>query len=198
VSVRSSIVPIAERELGVHEVPMGSNTGHRVREYQAATFLGGTGWPWCAAFVNWVWRRAGTKWPYHSASAWGMLSWAHAHGAQVWLPKAGDAVVFNWGDGHIAIFTRFIAGGVEVIGGNQDDQVSRKVYPKSTVKGYINATKFTAHPKPPKPRKPYWELVESAGGHTYIVWRGGRGKKLPRWVKLAAKFAKHLRVRRHK
>lgn len=47
--VHEQIVRFALDELHrhVHEVPMGSNSGPRVREYQAATWLGGTGWPWC-------------------------------------------------------------------------------------------------------------------------------------------------------
>jgi hypothetical protein len=30
-----------------------------VKRYQAATSLGGTGWPWCDAFVAWVCKKAG-------------------------------------------------------------------------------------------------------------------------------------------
>lgn len=48
---------VARAEVGVREIGT-SNTGRRVEEYQATTTLGGTGWPWCAAFVNWCLVRA--------------------------------------------------------------------------------------------------------------------------------------------
>ncbi|MHA3773681.1 hypothetical protein ACXR0O_19265 [Verrucomicrobiota bacterium sgz303538] len=47
----------AEEEEGVREEG-GNNTGPRVQEYQRATWLDGTGWAWCAAFVCFVIREA--------------------------------------------------------------------------------------------------------------------------------------------
>lgn len=44
---------VAAGEIGVKEIGY-TNTGKRVREYQAATTLGGTGWSWCAAFIAWI------------------------------------------------------------------------------------------------------------------------------------------------
>ena len=37
---------------------LNTNTGVRVREFQDATGLTGTGWPWCAAFVTWCYEQA--------------------------------------------------------------------------------------------------------------------------------------------
>lgn len=38
---------------------LNTNTGVRVKEYQSATGLAGTGWAWCAAFVTWCYEQAG-------------------------------------------------------------------------------------------------------------------------------------------
>ena len=51
------IKEIALGEVGVREIGT-SNSGQRVKEYQASTGLKGTGWPWCAAFICWVVRQA--------------------------------------------------------------------------------------------------------------------------------------------
>lgn len=50
---------IARGELGVKEV--GNNSGARVRQYQASTTLGGSFWPWCAAFDSWTLKEAAEK-----------------------------------------------------------------------------------------------------------------------------------------
>lgn len=52
---------IARGELGVKEIGH-TNKGPRVGQYQAATSLGGTGWPWCAAFICWCVREAIIRW----------------------------------------------------------------------------------------------------------------------------------------
>jgi hypothetical protein len=43
----------------IHGKNLNTNTGPRVRQYQRATGLKGTGWPWCAAFVTWCYEEAG-------------------------------------------------------------------------------------------------------------------------------------------
>lgn len=47
------IIPTATREVGVREVPPGSNAGPRVEEYLASIGLD-AGPPWCAAFVHFI------------------------------------------------------------------------------------------------------------------------------------------------
>ena len=48
---------IAHNEVGVNEVPPGSNSGPRVEEYLKSVRLG-AGFPWCAAFVYWCFEQA--------------------------------------------------------------------------------------------------------------------------------------------
>lgn len=104
---------------GVTESPAGSNSGPKVREYQAATTLGGTGWPWCAALVAWSWYKAtGKKWTgWNTAYVPDYVATAkmRRHGLSIVAYAnviPGDLVCFDWqGDGecdHIGIVTRKI------------------------------------------------------------------------------------------
>ncbi len=54
----SKALDLAAAEIGVHEMPPGSNRGRRVEDYLGAVNLPG-GNPWCAAFVCYVVREAG-------------------------------------------------------------------------------------------------------------------------------------------
>lgn len=161
---------IARAELGVTEHPMGSNTGRRVRQYQAATFLNGTGWPWCAAFCCWVWERAGHKLPYPTASAYGMLNWAQGAG---WAKPShalvpGDLVVFNVGSGHIAIFERWEGNLIHTIDGNHLNRVMRAARPWSKVAGGIHIPERIE--KPVHVPRPYWVIAGSEHGKRVLLF----------------------------
>jgi len=54
------LLTIARRELGVKEVPPGSNRGPRVEEYLKSIRLCG-GYSWCAAFVYWCFEQASAQ-----------------------------------------------------------------------------------------------------------------------------------------
>lgn len=112
-TVREAALRKAIGELGVHEEPSGSNSGPRVRQYQAATSLGGTGWPWCMAFVCWCYKQAGHKLPYPTASVGYFVDWARTSGVSVTRPFRGDIVCYrfdadNWPD-HTGIVERVLA-----------------------------------------------------------------------------------------
>lgn len=95
-ALRRRLIDIAEREVGVREDPKDSNTGPRIREYQRATDLDGTGWAWCAAFQCWCireWLRdqdvldafkftpaQAEAWRPKTAAAYGFHRWAFDHG----------------------------------------------------------------------------------------------------------------------
>lgn len=85
---------IAEGEVGVREIGT-SNTGRKVQQYQAATTLGGTGWPWCAAFVVWCERKAADDLRVHpilipSASCDAHLDYARRNNILSGSPLSGD------------------------------------------------------------------------------------------------------------
>ena len=87
--LRQRLVEIAKREVGVVEAPAHSNSGKRVKEYQSATNLGGTGWPWCAAFVCWCIREWG-----RDAEVLDALKLTRAK-FEAWRPKTAAAFGFH-------------------------------------------------------------------------------------------------------
>ena len=135
------IVKVATAEVGVEEVN-ASNSGKRVQEYQATTSLGGTGWPWCAAFVCWVVKTAmenlGIKETKTfrrptTASAWGYELWSLAQDNSTHTKKphrgdiqAGDIVVFKFSHIGIALSKPDKDGFVMTVEGNTDGAGSRE------------------------------------------------------------------------
>lgn len=135
------IVRIATQEIGVAEVD-GTNSGKRVREYQAATSLRGTGWPWCAAFVCWVVREAMAAAGVFqtqkftrptTASAWRFEAWSRAQDRTTHTRKphdgdiqAGDIVIFTFSHIGIATGAPNKGGFVPTIEGNTDGEGSRE------------------------------------------------------------------------
>lgn len=131
------LAEIALGEVGVREIPKNANTGPRVRGYQAATWLDGTGWPWCAAFVCWCVReaRADDSWKWarpETAGAWDFEKWAKkesSHGVRLLPPstpiRRGDILVYTFS--HIGIAVADQTGKtVQVVEGNTDASGSRE------------------------------------------------------------------------
>ena len=135
------IVRLATKEIGVQEVN-GTNSGKRVKEYQEATSLGGTGWPWCAAFICFIVRAAMANLSIKetekfkrptTASAWGFESWSRAQDKTTNTKKphdgdivAGDIVVFTFSHIGIATGSPSKDGFVDTIEGNTDGEGSRE------------------------------------------------------------------------
>lgn len=119
---------IAVKERGVKEHPAGSNSGPRVKQYQAAT--GAYNAPWCASFVAWAWSQAGSPLSGFNLAyvpSYVAAAKARKHGLSVVYATdviPGDLVCFDWqGDGecdHIGIVTRSVTpgGSFESIEGN--------------------------------------------------------------------------------
>jgi len=144
------IVELAAAEVGVREVPRNSNRGPRVEEYQRATWLDGTGWPWCAAFVCWLVRELEKDFdlPFarpRTAGAWDFERWARDEGVKLFKPRAriraGDIVVFTFS--HIGLAADDEAHGkVATIEGNTDSSGSREgggVYRKTRATSLVRS-----------------------------------------------------------
>ncbi len=136
-TLRQKLIAIAAHEVGVVESPRNSNSGQRVREYQRATNLEGTGWPYCAAFVDWCIREwlknidvisaLGLKGPHEAeewrpktAAAFGLHDWAEKNRLLVMnddpshVLHTGDIVTFDFS--HTAIVCDdFVKDGVSYI-----------------------------------------------------------------------------------
>lgn len=144
-----TLYELAQRMIGeVHERP-GADDDPFIRWCHGSTTLGESPdeVPWCSSFVNrlaWLCRLPRSK----SAAA---RSWLTV-GQPVALPQArpGDVVVLRRGTsptaGHVGIFqavTEFAgerSGGVEIIGGNQNNGVTVAVFPVADILGIRRLT----------------------------------------------------------
>jgi uncharacterized protein (TIGR02594 family) len=127
-------LPIAYAELGEKEIA-GSGSNPRVIEYLHSTNLGAPlnsrdETAWCSAFVNWCVEKVG----HAGTDSAGALSWAW-WGTNTTGPVPGDIVVFNWGKGygHVGFFVSATNTIVKVLGGNQDNAVTIKDWPREQV-----------------------------------------------------------------
>jgi hypothetical protein len=137
-SLAKKLVEFAREEVGVEEVD-GTNCGPRVNAYKAATTLDpNASWPWCAAFICWLFREA-MKNSKHSfsrpttASAWGFEDWARGENDSIKLQKpinndikSGDIVVFTFSHIGLAISGIDSSGYIQTIEGNTDGIGSRE------------------------------------------------------------------------
>lgn len=104
------------------------NTGHTwVREDETA---------WCTAFVNWCCFMSGKEYSRKlNARSWRKI------GREVNSPTQGDIVVL-WRDdpkswkGHVGFFVRADKDQIYILGGNQDNKVCIKAYPKKKLLCY--------------------------------------------------------------
>jgi hypothetical protein len=125
---------VAEGEIGQTEQPPGSNDSPRIAEYRTATAGSGIG-PWCAYFVSWAAKQAGT--PLGEAgqgfgSVAAVSSWAQRTGR--WTPAAagqppqpGDLIV--WGGEHVGMVESVDGDGrIHTVEGNSSNMVTRRVH----------------------------------------------------------------------
>jgi hypothetical protein len=132
------MVSLAKKEIGVEEVN-GTNCGPRVNEYKSATWLDSTkSWPWCAAFICWLFRESMKDGKYsferpQTAGAWDFENWAKKQDSSVLLKKphyadikSGDIVIFTFSHIGIATSSPDSNGMVSTIEGNTDGAGSRE------------------------------------------------------------------------
>jgi cell wall-associated NlpC family hydrolase len=137
-TIAEKLVALAKKEVGVEEVN-GTNCGPRVNEYKAATWLDSTkSWPWCAAFICWLFREAMKDGKYtfkrpQTAGAYDFENWCRQQDSSVSLKKphsgdikSGDIVIFNFSHIGIAVGSPDSDGYVKTIEGNTDGAGSRE------------------------------------------------------------------------
>lgn len=166
-----SVLNTARGEIGQRE--SNNNSGKRVMEYQAATTLGGTHFPWCSAFTCWLLRQAakanGIEIPWsYSASCDVVGADAKARGLIRSTPQAGDfglvrAKLRNGGYSktdfiHIFIVESVEGNQVKTIEGNSNSDGGREgvavvrhtrpVSERLTWVRWIDAVHFESEAKP--------------------------------------------------
>jgi hypothetical protein len=139
------VVQIAQQEYAknVKESPKGSNAGPEVNKYT-------DNHPeyWCADFVSWIYKEAGTPFSGGSSGGWrlpavtGLIAWLKANGTYVEQgptatpPVPGDVITFNYKTGnadtqsgnHTGIIETVDGDTITTIEGNASDAVSRRTY----------------------------------------------------------------------
>lgn len=140
------VLDIARKELGTKESPANSNNVKYNTWFYGRPVSGST-YPWCMAFVQWVFDQAGMKLPYLTASCSGLLEWCRKNRPS-WVvksPKPGDIVIYNFG--HTGIVEATGKGEITAIEGNTSPgtsgsqsnggMVCRRTRQTYTVKAYI-------------------------------------------------------------
>lgn len=139
----SPMIAAAQSQTGVVEQPPGSNDGPEIAAYRQAVAGNPGPGPWCAYFVSWAAKQAGT--PLGDAgqgfgSVDEMWSWAQSSGRGIAngpgvVPQVGDVIVLNQ---HTGIVTGVLPDGrVQTIEGNTTDSVAAREHPAGEAIGYI-------------------------------------------------------------
>jgi uncharacterized protein (TIGR02594 family) len=126
---------VAAAELGVHENSLPGQHTQRIVEYHKTTTLKATTdeTPWCSSFVNWVLMKAGVA-GTNSAAAKSWLTWGRPIdpprlGAVTVIKRKGmtqDQATGSASGFHVGFYVSSTASQVELLGGNQGNQVSRR------------------------------------------------------------------------
>lgn len=125
---------------GIKDIPGNSDNATIVKFFKETGHddIASDEFSWCSVFISYCAKELDLSYPrLATARSWLKL------GRKTTRPKPGDIVVFwretkNSWKGHVGIFLGFTPDKKEVItlGGNQDDAVVIKPYPKSQVLGY--------------------------------------------------------------
>lgn len=143
------VLEIARGELGTKESPANSNRV-KYNTWYYGREVSGSAYPWCMAFVQWVFAQAGVPLPLRTASCAALRSAAKKAGQ--WVTKdyrPGDVVIYDFPGGaatdHTGIIEKVTLTGVVAIEGNTSEagsqsnggMVCRKTRPASLIVGVV-------------------------------------------------------------
>lgn len=117
------VLAAALSQLGTKESPPGSNRVEYNTRYYGKE-VSGAAYPWCMAFVQWCYARAGAALPFKTASCGALLRWYRKHdpACVTKTPAPGDIVIFDFPGGaatdHTGIFESACGNTVTTIDGN--------------------------------------------------------------------------------
>jgi len=178
---RAARVALAELGRNVVEIPPGSNTSPRIREYQATTTLGGTGWPWCSAFVIacWKWSETPLGPIPATASTWVLANAARTTGNVLSRPRIGAAWCIP--GTHVELIVEVISvasapGGVgsvvRCVGGNVDNGVRSRIRRVGDQGSIVLAPPaIRLEKEPPSPRRYFIERLDAPPRRLVGPWR---------------------------
>lgn len=114
------LIRIAKAELGTKESPPNSNNV-KYNTWLYGKPVSGSGYPWCAAFVSWLFK--GTGLVPKTASCLNMLEYFEKKGQIVKQPQTGDIVFFKYSTNnrrtnHVGIVVSVSGNVINTIEGN--------------------------------------------------------------------------------
>lgn len=126
----TATLKIATSQLGVKEIPKGSNAGPEVEIYLRSVGLG-KGFPWCMAFVYWCTQQATIKMAFKNPlkKTAGVLDQFNSRLLLVAkIPQTGDIFIMDYGKGmgHTGIVEKIVGSTLHTIEGNTNDEGSRE------------------------------------------------------------------------
>ncbi|MBQ4427067.1 MAG: CHAP domain-containing protein [Oscillospiraceae bacterium] len=134
---------IAIGEIGVTESPKNSNNV-KYNTWYYGREVSGDAYPWCMAFVQWCFDKAGLPLPYKTASCSALLGWyrKNAPSCVSYGARKGDIAIFAFG--HTGIVESVTSDTVTCIEGNTSasdasngGEVMRATRPLSKVSAFI-------------------------------------------------------------
>ena len=129
--MKEKIIEIAKSQVGLQEIPKGSNWGEHVKKYLNAV---GINFPasWCMAFVYWCYKQGATELSQINPlfKTGGVLAqWNKTNKLKRReKPERGDIFIMDFGGGlgHTGIVTEVIGDTIKTIEGNSNDEGSRE------------------------------------------------------------------------
>lgn len=145
----NKVLAIATKELGTKESPANSNRV-KYNTWYYGREVSGSAYPWCMAFVQWVFAQAGVPLPIKTASCGALMNAAKKSGQ--WVTKdyrPGDVVIYDFPGGaatdHTGIIEKVTLTGVVAIEGNTSEagsqsnggEVCRRTRPNRQIVGAL-------------------------------------------------------------
>jgi hypothetical protein len=138
----------AQSQIGIQEIPKGSNAGPDVEKYLKSVGLS-KGYAWCMAFVYWNVQQAATKLVVNNPlkkTAGVIDQWNYKATKKVAIPLPGTIFImdFSHGVGHTGFVEKVegnlihtIEGNTNADGSREGYEVARRVRKISQIKGFI-------------------------------------------------------------
>ncbi|WP_181970433.1 CHAP domain-containing protein [Kitasatospora xanthocidica] len=113
--------------------------------------------PWCAAFAEWTWHRAGIDGTVDDLAARGIGKWGKQkglfHQRGTYTPKPGDLVIYGEPDGgtpgHVGVVAAVHANGtLDTVDGNLGDKVALRTHldPSTVITNHQHVSGYVSPP----------------------------------------------------
>ena len=131
----NKLLEIALSQYGIHEFPGDESNPLIDKYFTSLGLIYSEDTAWCSAFINWACKEVGLEY----SGKLNARSWLKV-GEGVELPVVGDIIVLwredpkSW-RGHVGIFINEESNYYNILGGNQNNCVCIKQYPKHRLLG---------------------------------------------------------------